>query len=199
MNTIKKLQWSSWYWQRKVRVPKSFQFWKRWESFCFLQKLWHFRTFSCICLYVYISSTVNQAPTAHSVTSLIYPELYFKHQCETSLKLYPFQRFNLSSDFEIENLLHSCCTCHLWREILTAIAWEALSFWCTEIREIGPWSVSSLSLRSAPQWLVIMTPEMRQWLNKQIEVMMRRQPNIYCCILPFERMSIPCQHDQPKV
>ena len=28
-----------WNWRRKVRVPKSFQFWKRWESFCFLHKL----------------------------------------------------------------------------------------------------------------------------------------------------------------
>ena len=53
-----------------------------------------------------------------TVTYLIYPELYIKHQCEISLKLYPSQRLNLGSDFEIENLLHthqwvnhSCCSC----------------------------------------------------------------------------------------
>ena len=88
------------------------------------------------------------------------------HQLETSLKLILFQSLNLSMDFEIENLLHtlthhfqwqwhwvkhSYCSSLNWRENFTAAACTSLSLVYWKIREIAPWSESSLSLETAPQ------------------------------------------------
>ena len=88
------------------------------------------------------------------------------HQLETSLKLILFQSLNLGLDFETENLLHSqthhfqwqwhwvkhsYCSSLNWRENFTAAACTSLSLVYWKIREIAPWSESSLSLETAPQ------------------------------------------------
>ena len=142
-----------WNWRRKVRVPKSFQFWKRWESFCFLHKL-SIKQQLLNCHLSHLSWIVHQTSMRNLFKTLSLSK------AQPWLWFWNWKLASYASMGESFLLLLSCTE----EKILPP---SPEMFWCSEeFREIVPSSVSSFSLGSAPQWLMTMTQETQQYLNK---------------------------------